>query len=603
MDYSKLDQPLVFDDIEFEKEASTELPLDESRWVPAITQELHEQIPAAANLDYDIEIKKVDSDKATAYGVVKTSNLVIPIIIKDGRLMPMDVFIDNEGKAWPVDYGILDSYISDNSQSQYGKAVKRKKTPKALNMLYRQNAPDSDLHGVVQETPVFAHDKSFVAKLEKSKDRVEKIANDLKANPELVTTYKHRKTDGLLKIAMEVSEAPSRGEVEEEKTKVFEIKPGQKAVKVAENGVYIVKTSDGNYYRCSCITKVIGFDGSIKDYKICSRFKDANGRTQDVYALQSDVAGYKIGETPTDIYDYFDGSRNSKFGCLTTKKDHTVIAFEPVTVISCVNYDKEEKITIRNDDNYDDKTEVNRNIRTTEYLVRDMTGKQFKIFLSDRFSGVTEKDGNYYANRKFRFGYISGGKVSLVSNPSALDASLQLKKAVNPITVKVAGNTVSINEPWASDDLRAGTYIGIAKNELSKYYERESLDTLFKGASNGSMMINRSAFLPGNKKEEKNVLNIPRFDTVKVAAILDDEDTVDKILSLNFLTQANIQKFLEYIPQFKESLTKLSDLLLASRIGLGVPSSAVKTAMTSLAETLMFLDSIEKENQNDSTSD
>lgn len=598
MDYRNLDQPLVIEDVEFEKEATTELPLDESRWVPAITQELHEQVPAAANLDYDIQIKKVDSDKSTAYGVVTAENLVIPIIIKDGRLLPLDVFIDSEGKAWPVEYGMLDSYISDTTSAQYGKTVTRKKPANALNMLNRQNAPDSNNNGIRQETPVFAHDKAFLAKLEKSKEQVEKIAKDLRANPELVATYKHNGTDGVLKLAISGEAPVEQSESDVKKDKAFAIDTGRSAKKITENGIYIIKTSGGKYYKCACLVNILGFDGKPKDYKICTRFTDNSRDRQDIYAMQGEIAGYKIGETPTDKYDYFDYSNESKLGCFVIKKDGKVIAFEPVTLISCVNYSKEEKITIRNDDNFDDRTEVTNNLRTKEYLVQDIMGRQFKVFRADRFKGVTGKDGNYYVGNEVEFKKINGKRVMLTSDPSALNAAVLIKKVVNPVTVKIAGSTVSINEPWASEDLRAGTYLPIAKTELSKYYDRESIDTLFKGASDGSMMINKSSFI-GKKDNKKEYKNIPRFDTLKVAAAVDDADTVDKILSLNFLTHANIQKFVEYIPQFKETLTKIADLLLASRIGLDVPSSALRTAMTSLAETIMFLDSVGKEKKSD----
>ena len=59
--------------------------------------------------------------------------------------------------------------------------------------------------------------------------------------------------------------------------------------------------------------------------------------------------------------------------------------------------------------------------------------------------------------------------------------------------------------------------------------------------------------------------------------------TVDAVLSLNFINRENIDTFLDNLPQLEEAASKLAELNLAVDLGLsGVPSNVVNRAMTSL---------------------
>jgi len=64
--------------------------------------------------------------------------------------------------------------------------------------------------------------------------------------------------------------------------------------------------------------------------------------------------------------------------------------------------------------------------------------------------------------------------------------------------------------------------------------------------------------------------NMPRIKSLllKEAAALDDPMSVDKVLSVGFLNPENISTFVSYLPEFEDVLSKLSELLIASRLGL-----------------------------------
>jgi len=82
----------------------------------------------------------------------------------------------------------------------------------------------------------------------------------------------------------------------------------------------------------------------------------------------------------------------------------------------------------------------------------------------------------------------------------------------------------------------------------------------------------------------------PKHFLLKEASGLDDVSTVDKVLSLGFITPENLSTFIEYVPDFEEAIGKLAYLLVAVRLGLpDVPEVSVKNAMERLEDTCRAL--------------
>jgi hypothetical protein len=78
-------------------------------------------------------------------------------------------------------------------------------------------------------------------------------------------------------------------------------------------------------------------------------------------------------------------------------------------------------------------------------------------------------------------------------------------------------------------------------------------------------------------------LSAVRVLLVKEAAILPGEETVDRVLSLNFITPENVSIFVKNLPAFQNTASELAKLLVASRLGLeAVPEGAVQRAMNAL---------------------
>ena len=100
-------------------------------------------------------------------------------------------------------------------------------------------------------------------------------------------------------------------------------------------------------------------------------------------------------------------------------------------------------------------------------------------------------------------------------------------------------------------------------------------------------MIPLSFKMAGAREEAKNLLDeFPRGlkqDLLKEAAALGDAQTVDKILALNFINPENVGTFANYLPELDEALSKVAEMLVASRLGLNqVPEGALEKSLTGL---------------------
>jgi hypothetical protein len=79
----------------------------------------------------------------------------------------------------------------------------------------------------------------------------------------------------------------------------------------------------------------------------------------------------------------------------------------------------------------------------------------------------------------------------------------------------------------------------------------------------------------------------------KEAAILKDDESIDSILSLNFITPENLAVYVQNIPRFEDIESRLAELLLLTRMGLKeVPESGAYRALSGLAEVTDSLKSL-----------
>ena len=81
-----------------------------------------------------------------------------------------------------------------------------------------------------------------------------------------------------------------------------------------------------------------------------------------------------------------------------------------------------------------------------------------------------------------------------------------------------------------------------------------------------------------------------RMDLVKEAVPLDDPSAVDKVLSVGFLNPENVSIFASYMPEIEGTVKKLSELLMAARLGLSsVDEGALQKAIVHLDKVVAGL--------------
>ena len=88
------------------------------------------------------------------------------------------------------------------------------------------------------------------------------------------------------------------------------------------------------------------------------------------------------------------------------------------------------------------------------------------------------------------------------------------------------------------------------------------------------------------------IASILRRNLVKEASYIDNSQTVDALLALNFVSPDNITKFIGKIPHYKATISNLASALLASRLGMGdIPEEACTVAIENL---IQVIDGLEK---------
>lgn len=100
-------------------------------------------------------------------------------------------------------------------------------------------------------------------------------------------------------------------------------------------------------------------------------------------------------------------------------------------------------------------------------------------------------------------------------------------------------------------------------------------------------------FMAEVSKTAKEMLaptNALRHDLVKEASVLPDIQTVDSVLSLNYINPENVGSYIAKLPYLEKALNTVCELVLASRLGMSeIPEQAAARAARGLDETIQGL--------------
>jgi hypothetical protein len=101
-----------------------------------------------------------------------------------------------------------------------------------------------------------------------------------------------------------------------------------------------------------------------------------------------------------------------------------------------------------------------------------------------------------------------------------------------------------------------------------------------------------ASFIPRAQEMQKTASAF-KNNFFKVASYIENAQTVDALLSLNFVNAENISKFIAKIPLFKAAISHLASCLLASRLGIReIPEQSASGAMSKLIDVVNGLEAL-----------
>lgn len=359
-----------------------------------------------------------------------------------------------------------------------------------------------------------------------------------------------------------------------------------------EFAVYHVKMKDGIGLTGIVIPHVIDFSGKKKGVKLFI--------SPEMGTMQTSIAGVKKIDSAEFMKELMKphSARVGQTGCFLFVDDGKAIATEPVTIKAIEQYGpmtamKLDGTKIRISRGYASvPTTPNKVSKGKESSLRDGT----KVTYLDVHGMIEQRPNEFVIPRSMMWLPMEGFREISESPNEYMMKEAALQMSENPLTIRYTGIVYEIDgngiSKVATDERRMKVLLA------SLGCDHEKIATVVK-----ALKMKHRARLHGLKpmKKAAEITKVAE-DTyrslekicdelrgsdilIKVAAEMEDASTVDKILSLGFLTPDNLAKFISYRPIFEKVIDYLAELTLASRIGMrDVSESACVIAMSKLRE-------------------
>lgn len=618
--------------------AFTRLSQNPDDWQSEILNELFRQAPFAGDFEPRLVMNELDPERRYAMGAVElydkqavnprdnstpkkmqgSKHILIPVIVREGKLSPLDIFVA-DGKAQPLVEPRLRRAMF---RPQLFEAVqKRPGDQDIMNMLYppyrsggfglggnsrvgsqektssvRADLLDSIHHTIKQAdvdgmTDMLNSDPtlrsvvmgnpatlSFVSKLAapipqlSSKDML-KLAWE--AIPPKVVQVSKIPGGFRIKTAAPDMLAPEENDVDRPtaekvvgKDMVRQVETGgtvtvstnpvvrdsladMKLEVVTEFGEYKVKTKDGKELMGWVFPNCVDLDGTTVALSIFS-----NGSQS---AMQENIAGSPVGKGGNLIDE-----KPAGHGCFYLSRQGGAVAIIPMDI----------RGTIQDTDG--NESYLITTVMGDKYTLKRVPGLSKIAKIGDGKYGIpadcgwmpmenmtdlSESAGEYVKvaeargmNSQVEVMYESGGTYSM--------RGLGLQKLA-----KVLPTTFITNDQATFNLAVLGMEPSHAKEKLAS---AKKLSRWCKIDGVRPVTLALDKYAEARKTAAEFISKMPQIKSLllKEAAALDDPMSVDKVLSIGFLNPENIGTFVSYLPEFEDTLSKLSELLIASRLGL-----------------------------------
>lgn len=631
----------------FEKVAYSKLlEKDPTTWPVGIIKEAYNQLPYLKGYEVDITIDR--SDEARGFGVGKLlvyparmdkkaaakdhKLLSFPVIIRDRELSPLDVISyrdqmvpESETKVAQILHvpqtfskvapkgargsasmiSAISPPTASGEQSRYSSYLGKSAsvTKAALSTFAKADverfqekiASDPTLRVLYSTTPVLRdYVEQFQGWEEKTAEsRWQEFTAGLTPT---VVQFKQEGLDYVVKVANHKCFRPTtlkatRFEVQEQLSKTamsrlltdtyltFSTDPVQKEAPVVKTasvatrpGVYKVKVA-GRNVEGVVIPKMINFDGQIMDSQMFI------GPEQ--HAMQDTIVGSFVKEASLE------GAYPRGQGVFIHQKNGLAVATEPVEItnISTTHLNKEKLASLHG-------RLLSTGLPVTFSLV---PGLQKIANIANQVIAIPDS---------FEFLPIKGRHVQVSSNADVFDQMEQAKTA--------SASNMSIVSDGDSYGLRGEYAETVGPGVLNRQEAEFALGALGLTGPQAKGLMKRAdhhmravpfharAVLPEHEVKRAFARKIAsvtpsdvaplRVDLIKEATVVVDKETVDSILSLQFMTPDNVGMYVDYIPELEKTINKVAEVLVAARLGMDdVKESAAKNAMSQLGAVLSGL--------------
>jgi hypothetical protein len=381
---------------------------------------------------------------------------------------------------------------------------------------------------------------------------------------------------------------------------VFDPRQDDRVVRTVDKfGRYGVKDADGVMAKGWVIPNVVDFAGNAKPIKLF--LGKALG------AMQSRIAGIPLNDD-ADVTLKADRPDTGKIGVLVHREGKRILSTVPFQVTGVTVY---------------------KNLRSL--AVNDYQGNPSNLILSPNVNGIVAVDDKQRADLGPLMGpgknYIISAKMFFVRMPRLCAVSEGpddfKRKAVehldaNPVKIAQANGRYIFRggavRKFASLKKTAsasfGERVAFDFNSLPRYEadfllrswgldQEKTAEVLDATKSHIQLEVHHLNF-PGTQLHVKTAsprrrqiiaeMKAPIDDLMKIAANIDDAQSVDAVLSLGFVNEENVSRFAAAKPMLWEVSHMLSKLLLASRLGMDdIPEEYVRAALRYLQKIIKGL--------------
>ena len=652
-----IDPTQTFEPLE-KRAAEVDLPEDPNSWPQEILQELYKQVPYISSFEPHVQMDRVDAERGYGFGHVQVSNRTqmqgdvpmdvqaragvrearVPIIIREGRLLPFDLLVTDDSRIQPLTEARLRQAIFRPQMFDVAS-----KTPRDVSLISALYPPyrDSDYQGGAmivtkhgsaggsllaavlptadtrdhQEYMAQLRDPSLRAAFMKNASAslasvqrilrheplsVEKIAEAVRTS--ITPSVAQIRRDGgmyILKTATHAMWDPAeRPLLRHEVVGMFGAKIAMDvdtagAVTVAsdadaqgdedmgsmapvnEFGLYKVLTTEGDELIGYVIPNLLDVDGAPLPIALFTNGSQA--------AVQGSISGVPAA---TDELALPTADTPSGYGCFFHLMGDQAEATLPMDLQgSYSDLEEGEPIT---------------------YMATTYVGRPVQVSVQPNIQQVVgTQEGKMLIPEHFQWLPLDkAGGVSLVSAEEVAEKT-SARREFASVTVKAMSPTAYTFEGPAVSKLAYRDRSSIGLDEamfllaglgVEQGYGTTKLAQAINASGPVRVRIKRLLRTPEQVKEAalrraearlKELPQLRKHNLLKEASVIQDPNAVDTVLSLGFINPENLMTFVSYLPTLEESQSKLCELLISARVGMeDVSTTALERAIRSLEETI-----------------